>query len=169
MDVSIRTAGPEDAPTVNRILTETWKAAYAGIVPQDYLDSLDVGKRNQMKEDITAGRRKVLLLFEDGVPAGTVGYGKGRDESREDWGEIIFLYLRPAFWRRGYGEKMICAALDDLARSGFQKFYLWVMAENRNARAFYRAMGFEASQDVSDYEIAGRRIADIRYVSKGVL
>ena len=166
MNIAIRAAVPQDAPTVNQILTETWKAAYIGIVPQEYLDSLDAAKPNRMQEDISARTLEVLLLFADGVPAGAVGYGSSREESRAGWGEIVCLYLRPAYWRRGYGGKLLRAAVDALTREGFRKFYLWVMAENRSAREFYRAMGFEPTGEASFYEIAGKRMEDVRYIKK---
>lgn len=166
MNIAIRAAVPEDAPVVNQILTETWKAAYVGIVPQEYLDSLGAGKKNRMQDDLSAAKLKVLLLFADGVPAGAVGYGKSREESRADWGEIVCLYLRPAYWRRGYGGKLLQAAVDALTREGFRKCYLWVMTENRRAREFYRAMGFAPTEETNFYEIAGKRIEDVRYIKK---
>lgn len=166
MDIVIRAAAPEDAPAMSGILAESWKAAYVGIVPQEYLDSLDGGKWHRLRDDLSAGRLKALLLFADGVPAGAVGYGRSREESRADWGEIVCLYLRPAYWRRGYGGKLLQAAVDALTREGFREFYLWVMAENRSAREFYRAMGFEPTEETNFYEIAGKRIEDVRYIKK---
>lgn len=166
MDVIIRAAAPEDAPAMSGILAESWKAAYAGIVPQKYLDSLNAGNWHRLRNDISAGTLKALLLFVDGVPAGAVGYGKSRDESHADWGEIVCLYLRPGFWRRGYGGKLLQAAVDDLMREGFREFYLWVLAENRRAQAFYHAMGFAPTEDTCFYEIAGERIKDVRYIRR---
>ena len=38
--MTTREARPEDLPDMARIRVDTWKAAYRGIVPDAYLDSL---------------------------------------------------------------------------------------------------------------------------------
>ena len=163
MNVSIRAASPEDAQTIVEILDAGWKAAYVGIVPQAYLDGLNGGRRERMRNDISAGKMKALLLFEDGVPAGTVGYGKSRDKILADWGEVVCLYIRPGFCRRGYGERLLRAAVDDLAGGGFRDCFLWVLEDNKDAREFYSAVGFQKTDGVTHSEIMGKQLTELRY------
>lgn len=37
----IRRAGPTDAPALAALHVASWKGAYAGLLPQDYLDRLE--------------------------------------------------------------------------------------------------------------------------------
>lgn len=164
MNVCLRAASSEDAPTISRILAESWKAAYVGMVPQAYLDGLDANhSTKRMRADLLDGKLNAFLLLEDGVPAGAVGYRKSRDEKLPDWGEIQFLYLRPGFCRRGYGKKLLCAAVDALGQLGFRNCFLWVLKENKNAREFYSAAGFRATNDITHSETMGKQLTEVRY------
>jgi ribosomal protein S18 acetylase RimI-like enzyme len=163
MQITVREAFPEDAQTMAAILAESWKAAYVSMVPQDYLDSLTGSKWGRLTGDMSTGKLNAFLLLEDGVPAGAVGYAKSRDESLADWGEIQFLYVKPGFCRRGYGEKLFRAAVEALKRLGFENCFLWVLEQNKNARNFYAAMGFRATDNITHSEIMGKRLTEVRY------
>jgi ribosomal protein S18 acetylase RimI-like enzyme len=165
MQITVREAFPEDAQTMAAILAESWKAAYVGMVPQDYLDSLTGSKWGRLTGDMSTGKLNAFLLLEDGVPAGAVGYAKSRDESLADWGEIQFLYVKPGFCRRGYGEKLFRAAVEALKRLGFENCFLWVLKENRNAREFYSSIGFRETDDITHSEVMGKRLTEVRYCS----
>lgn len=164
MDVTMRAASSEDARTISGILAESWKKAYVGMVPQEYLDGLDENhSAERMRNELSSGRLNVFLLFEDDVPVGAVGYGKSRDDKLPDWGEIQFIYLRPGFCRRGYGERLLRTAVDALRRLGFEDCFLWVLKENKNARDFYTSNGFRATDDVTHSEIMGKQLTEVRY------
>lgn len=163
MAVTVRAASSDDAQTVVKIINAGWQAAYVGMVPHAYLDSLSDNSRAHIRDDIASGRLSVFLLLEDGVPAGIVGYAESRDENLVGWGEIVCLYVRPGFCRRGYGKTLLCAAVDALAKRGFHDCFLWVLEGNRNAREFYYAMGFRATDDVTHSEIMGKRLTEVRY------
>lgn len=163
MAVTVRAASADDAQTVVKIINAGWQAAYVGMVPQAYLDGLSENSRGHIRDDIASGKLSVFLLLEDGIAAGIVGYGESRDKSRTDWGEIDCLYVHPDFWHRGYGKMLLCAAVDALAQRGFHDCFLWVLEKNRNAREFYSAMGFWATDDVMHSEIMGKRLKEIRY------
>lgn len=164
MKVTVRAAAQGDVPAISEILAESWKTAYVGMVPQPFLDTLDAGRWDHLRNDLEAGTMRAFLLLEDGVPAGTVGYGKSREASFADWGEIVFLYVRPGFCRRGYGKTLLCSAVDALRRAGSRRCYLWALRENRNAREFYTVMGFTETGDVTHAEIGGMPLTDLRYV-----
>lgn len=165
MKVMVRAAVPGDVPAISGILAESWKAAYVGMVPQAFLDTLDAGRWNHLHNDLETGTMRAFLLLEDSVPAGTVGYGKSREASFADWGEIVFLYVRPGFCRRGYGKTLLHAAVDALRQAGLPRCYLWALRENRNAREFYTSMGFTETGDVTHAEIGGMPLTDLRYAS----
>lgn len=164
MKITVRTALPDDAQAVSMIKERSWKAAYVGMMPQAFLDSLDDShSTKRFEKDISAGTLKVKLLLEDNTPAGMIGYGKSRDKKYPDWGEVVCLYVRSGFYRRGYGEKLLRAAQEDLAQEGFQDGFLWVLKQNQNARQFYSAMGLRETGDVTHSELMGETLTEVRY------
>ncbi|HEX3025693.1 MAG TPA: GNAT family N-acetyltransferase, partial [Clostridia bacterium] len=40
MNITVRPAQPSDAPEISRIYAASWRRAYRGMVPQEYLDQL---------------------------------------------------------------------------------------------------------------------------------
>ena len=61
MTMEIRKLRPgDDLFAVSRVYEEGWRAAYRGLLPQDYLDSIPAGKWVPYLEQ--AGRESLLLL-----------------------------------------------------------------------------------------------------------
>ncbi|MDD2402531.1 MAG: GNAT family N-acetyltransferase [Clostridia bacterium] len=155
----------DDVKDISRIHALSWKSAYTEIIPQDYL--------NELKEDFwvpafTTWIRDnvliVLLIFENGSAVGCVAYGKSRDKSLSNWGEIVSIYLLPEYFGKGYGDKLLETALLDLKQLGYQNVYLWVLEENQRARHFYEKNKLQCSKDVCICEIMGKQLTDIRYI-----
>ncbi len=163
--MEIRRAELEDIRDISRIHALSWKSAYKGIVPQPYLDGLKEdfwvsGFSTWIKEDVLTAR----LIFDNGSPVGCIAYGKSRDESLPDWGEIISLYLLPEYFGKGYGRSLILSALEDLKQSGYENICLWVLKNNRRAREFYEKIGFKCGSDEYIFEIMGEKLTDVRCV-----
>ena len=95
-----------------------------------------------------------VWVAEDG---GTViGYLALHDE----W--VSQLYLRPGFWRRGFGSALLQRA-KELRPSGLR---LWCFQVNARARAFYEAQGFAAVKH-TDGQDNEEREPDILYAWAG--
>lgn len=163
--MEIRTGTLEDVKDISRIYALSWKSAYKGIVPQAYLDEL--------KEDFWVSafttwiKDNVLivkLITDNGKPVGCVAYGKARDETLPNWGEIVSIYLLPEYFGKGYGNKLLESALLDLKESGYQNIYLWVLKDNQRARRFYEKNRLQCNNDKCICEIMGKHLTDIRYV-----
>lgn len=164
MSTCIKRASPEDAMAISRIYASSWKTAYRGIVPQQYLDELqDDFWESMFQKSIKNNCFRADLFYVDDTPAGCVAYGKARDEQLPDWGEITSIYIHPDFYRKGYGEKLLNSALKYLKESGYQDCYLWVLSENSNAQKFYEANGFIATKEICNIEILGKLLTDIKY------
>jgi len=163
--MQIRKATLDDVNNISRIHALSWKSAYKGIIPQSYLDEL--------REDFwvpaftTWINENVLtaqLIFENGSPVGCVAYGKSRDNSLPDWGEIVSIYLLPEYFGKGYGAKLLETALLDLKKAGYYNIYLWVLKENQRARRFYEKNKFQCSNDKCTIEIMGQKLTELRYI-----
>ena len=155
----------EDAGLISRIHASSWRGSYAGLIPQHYLDRLPDGYWTpSVRSWLSDGRFEGKLVIADGVPAGCCIYGRGRDESHGDWGEIVSLYMLPDFARQGLGGALLESCLADLRREGYTRFYLWCIDGNAAADRFYAAHGFRVTDEHVDYAIGGAPVRDIRYV-----
>ena len=155
----------QDAKTISHIHASSWKSAYRGIIPQQYLDELqDDFWVNAFQGWIEADTVTVLLIYDQESAAGCVAYGKSRDKKLPEWGEIVSLYLLPEYLGKGYGRKLLQAALDDLKIAGYNSVYLWVLENNEIAKKFYERNGFTFNNDKYSFEIMKEPFEDIRYV-----
>ena len=158
-----RFAETDDADEISRIYAQSWKTAYRGMIPDDYLDSLS---DRRWSPHVKADSKRLLLAVEEGKPVGVSTYCAARDEKMRGWGEIISLYLLPSHFHKGIGTKLFAAAVEALREEGFCNIYLWVLDKNETARAFYRKNGFICSGDVNADNIGGRAVNELRYIKR---
>ena len=123
LEISVRNAQLDDAPALARIFRDSWRLAYAGIIPAMHLE------HEILRRDPGWWRRAIrsesnLLILTHGETV-----------------EIYELYLAPVYQGIGLGEYLFeaCrATLDDL---GLPHLVVWALADNETARAFYRRCG----------------------------
>ncbi len=165
MRIEIKDTELQDAETISNIHALSWKSAYQGIVPQKYLDQLQNSFWVEAFQDwISNNIFKIKQIYENNVSVGCIVYGKARDEMLSAWGEIVFIYIHPNYFRKRYGQKLLDFALTDMKKDGYQNIYLWVLKQNKNARLFYEKNGFQSNQDEYKFEIMAKQLIDIRYV-----
>ncbi|MBR5993388.1 MAG: GNAT family N-acetyltransferase [Lachnospiraceae bacterium] len=153
----------DDRGAVSRIYEKSWKAAYKGIVPQDYLDGIKPG-RWAKNLDIPGWTNMVCI--ENGEFIGTSTYSKSRWDKWPDAGEVISIYLLPEYYGKGYGRPLLTATLNKLKEQGYTEVLLWVLEENSRARRFYERFGFTCTEDTMDGVIGGKTLREVRYVYK---
>lgn len=145
---------------VSKVYEESWKYAYKGIVPQDYLDSIPKG---QWASNIEQADRKNLVLVQSGIIIGTSSFGKSRMAEMNGFGEIISLYFLPEYMGKGYGRLLLQAVVSELKKMGFDKVYLWVLEKNRNARRFYEKCSFVQTERCLFSDIGGKELKEVQY------
>ena len=151
----------DDRKAISKIYEKSWKVAYQGLIPQDYLDGIPAG--NWAKAVDTPGWN-TLLMLDGGRIVGTASYCHSRFKDWKDYGEIISIYFLPAYMGKGYGRALLQAALDKLAEMGCTDILLWVLAENERAKKFYEKNGFSASGAYLDDNIGGKSLKELQYV-----
>ena len=116
--IHIRQATPEDAAAIARFHVGGWQSAYRGLLPDAYLEALDLGEsearhRETLRRRAGTGRREWVLEAE-GVACGWAAAGPARDE---DLGpevyELMAIYLDPACIGRGYGRALMGFCIED--------------------------------------------------------
>ena len=154
---------PALASAASHLYATAWKAAYRGMIPQEYLDQLSPERWTPLLGQSSPDQQDFLLL-ENGQPAAVSSICAARDPSMQGWGEIISLYVHPDRFRRGYGRALLQHDLRQLAGMGFSRVYLWVLEENLRAQSFYRAMGLSPDGGRSLLTIGGAEIPELRFV-----
>lgn len=146
---------------VSRVYALSWKAAYSKFIPRDYLCSI---KENEWNEYLAGVLPNLWLASEGGQIIGACTYGSARDKACRAWGEIVSLYLLPRAYGKGYGTKLLRAAMDSLFEMGCGSVYLWVFEDNHTARRFYEKNGFLWNGDKMRETVGGRELFSARYV-----
>lgn len=163
--MEIRRATLDDVQDISRIHALSWKSAYKGIVPQAYLEELKEdfwvpAFTDWIKDNVIT----VQIVTDNGSLVGCVAYGRSRDKSLPNWGEIVSIYLVPQYFGKGFGNKLLESALLDLKKSDHESIYLWVLKDSHRARCFYEKNRFHRNNDECVCEIMGKQLTDIRYV-----
>ncbi len=153
----------DDIDDVSRIYALSWKKAYRGIIPDDYLDSIP---ETRWSSRLLPKAKRLALAVRDGEIVGASTYEGARDEAMDSWGEIISLYMLPSYYRQGIGTKLFSFVINELVSEGFNSIYLWVLEDNRTARDFYEKNGFTFNGDITADNIGGRAVNEVRYVFK---
>ncbi len=132
MGVIVRPAREDDAEAIAGAHVETWRDAYAGLLPQEVLDGLS--RRRQTRRWRRAIRNPGAELGQVFVAdAGSIaGFGSASRET----GEITTLYVRPDAQRRGVG-RMLFRRMAEFLEGPVS---LWVLDGNP-AAGFYARLG----------------------------
>lgn len=175
----IRRARSEDAGAIAKVHVETWRAAYAGIVPDAYLVRMTESGQAFTWRKILARKQaeETVLVVEAPQADKAAGAGKGgredrrivafgscgaqRDNALTYRGEVFTLYVAPDWQAQGIGRQLLGALFRRLYEAGLPDAMIWVLAENP-ARFFYERMG---GQRIAEREqtFAGEALAETAY------
>jgi L-amino acid N-acyltransferase YncA len=141
--IEIRRADDADIPAIAHIINVAWKVAYAGIIPQSYLDGIrEEDKVARLREGLARVQHmRYYILTADGVPVGAASLHRARNEDMADAAEFSFFYFLPSVWRHGYGKRLLDHLKRESAEAGFRRLCCWVLEENKRAVSFYESQG----------------------------
>lgn len=161
---NLRIATIDDVQTISLIHALSWKEAYKNTFSQEFLNSIQNDRWVPFfTEHIQNQRFETALLFKDGKATACITYGKSRDESREDFAEIISLYVLPECWSQKQGYELMQFSIQRLKEQGFYQIYLWVLKENKRAIQFYEKIGFANDGATTEVTMDNKILTDIRY------
>lgn len=155
----------DDRNKISHIYEQSWKYAYRGIIPQEYLDNISEGYWNKTFDIL---EWDTIVCMHDGEYIGTSSFCRSRFEKYPDSGEIISIYLLPEYMRKGYGKELLDFVINELTKQWFKEVFLWVLEENYVARKFYENFGFECTYDYLHDNIGGKDLREIRYIYRFV-
>lgn len=163
---NIRMANLCDAEAIASIHIRTWQKMYREFIPENILKNLSLAERTQQWTNLLKQKVDVLLIEIDHQAVGFTSICLFRGvKTKSSIGEISAIYISPQYWRRGLGSKLCEAAFSELAKQGYNKVSLWVLEANEQARAFYEALGFNATSQtkLEEFYHGGALLQEILY------
>jgi GNAT superfamily N-acetyltransferase len=162
----VRPATEDDAGPIGDVHVRSWRAAYAGIVPQPILDGLSAERRAEYWRDAIGNTTNdpKWVVERDGRVLGFAATGPARDDDLPpQTGEVYAIYVDPEAWSTGLGRRLFAAAVDDLVGRGFVGLVLWVLTDNARARRFYAAAGWRPDGTRRILDFGGTPVEEVRY------
>ena len=164
----VRAAVPADAAAMAALHVRAWQAAYAGVMPADFLAGLTIADREAMwrrsltKPELAPAERVILVAADGDQVLGLCAAGHARGDDELGLGELYALNVDPPAWGRGAGRALLAAATAWLdARFGVS--ILWVTEENSRARRLYERAGWSPDGGAKTEDFGGASVRDCRY------
>lgn len=160
---AVRSPREGDVPELGRLHVRVWREAYAGLMPQDFLDAMDVDKSISKWRRIVAGSvaaeratgagpRPVTRVAEhlpSGALVGFATFGPARDDDAPTPLQLWVINVLAAHHGSGVADQLMAATIAE------GPAYLWVVEGNARARAFYVRHGFAADGGTAVHEPTG--------------
>src|ERR671911_333098 len=152
---TVRRAVDADVDALLRIQSDTWRAAYAELVPAEALAQLS-----------TPAAREAWRAAGGAVEGGwTVGFCAAAHYGGENGAaiaEVSTLLVEPRWGRRGHGGRLLAAAADALRGHGAEMGWAWVPEADAVSRAFYGHAGWEADGAVRGLDTGAGLLREVR-------
>ena len=161
----VRAAVAADADAVARVQVRSWQSAYRGLVAQDYLDGLEpeaiAGRYAFGRVGLRMPSTSVAL--DGSTVCGFATTGLCRDMALPDFGELMAIYVDPAYLRTGVGRALMKAARHRLRHIGVAGAVLWVLDGNVGARGFYERDGWRFDGACRTETFGDHSVKQVRY------
>jgi ribosomal protein S18 acetylase RimI-like enzyme len=169
----VRPAETKDAGAIAAVHVETWRTAYRGLLPDDFLASLDETVYTERWARTLGDATGRVYVAEDARRI--VGFASGgRERAGEDGfaGELYAIYVLREAQGRGHGRRLVQAVAGGIREMGIQDMIVWVLRDNRPARRFYERLGgvYLRAQPISigstllqEVSYGWKSLDDIRY------
>lgn len=165
--IRIRPMTLSDCERVAAIRIGGWQSAYQGLVPQSYLDALDVAQDAERRRGyLSQADDSVLDLVAEtaGQVVGWACHGPYRDgEVRTEDAELYAIYVDPGRYGAGIGQALLQESVRRCTAAGHTRMLLWVLKDNARARRFYERAGFRPDGAEEPFEVDGVGVPEVRY------
>ena len=163
----IREAKQEDALGMAKVRVETWRSAYQGIVPDEFLESLSYADISERWKRVFWEERdpNTAVFVAESEPGEIIGIAISGMEQNHDpiyHGEIYVLYVLPQNQNRGIGRQLVAACVRHFVDTlRIRTMLIWVLADNPYRR-FYESLGGKIVREKTQ-EIGGKLLAEVGY------
>ena len=145
----IREARLGDEAAMARVSVDSYRAAHRDQIPEESLMryTYEESERNwarALRELSEDDEREEYIHVAENHVGNIIGVAMGGPEGSNHplyTGEIYFLYLLPAYHRRGIGRQLTISVIERLVELGMDSLLIRVLKANAPARRFYEALG----------------------------
>jgi ribosomal protein S18 acetylase RimI-like enzyme len=139
----VRRARPDEVRRLEQMERAASEAALAHIFPpEDYpYPTEEITRR--WRRLLRHPEVKVRVLEADQEPVGYLAY----DDER-----VRHLGVAPQHVERGWGSRLLDYACDDIFGNGAKEATLWILADNKRGREFFRSQGWEETDQRRECE-----------------
>ena len=154
--MEIRRATQSDLKDIAAIHIESWKDAYADVLPAEFLtDKIDRELVHYWSEIEIKNEDVVLVAGEDSA-VGFVAVWCRQTPFIDN------LHVRPSYRSKKIGSALINAVAKVLIEQGHKTAYLWVFESNERAIRFYERLGGvqkeQSMKSIFGYKVLSRKI-----------
>ena len=137
------------AEGIAKVHFESWQTTYKDIFPAEMIRSRTLELRieqwtNWLSNPSSHPSSHHWVATEDEEIVGFVSGGKNADRSLPFDIEVKAIYFFERVQRQGLGRKLLASILKEIVPLYGPRLYIWVAAENFEARHFYTALGGES-------------------------
>lgn len=173
-DASVRPAEPRDAAEIARIQLDTWRAAYADLLPAEVLAGLDADEAElTWRQTIEQGPAQVFVATEGDWLVGFCAAGPApEDETASADGTpakdsatvalVSTVLVEPRWGRRGHGGRLLAEAGRAVLAAGSTRGIAWVPELDKATLGFFKRAGWVADGTVRTLDAGGRPLREIR-------
>ncbi|MFB4300173.1 GNAT family N-acetyltransferase [Actinomadura sp. NTSP31] len=160
MPHAIRTATRADAPAIAHLHLSSYRAAYRGLLPDDFLAAYNLAERERRWSESLRDPTRTTFVTAPAIVA-FAEIGPSRDAP--DMGELMALHVAEPYWRHGVGAALHAHAVNALKAAGFPTAVLWVLNGNQRACAFYEKTGWTSTGETRHRALRGTEVTELRY------
>ena len=152
----IRRARQSDLRDIASIHIESWKDAYAGVLPEEFLGGKIDRVFDLYWQEIVIQEEDIVLVAEEKSILGFIAVWCRPDPFIDN------LHVTVSHRSKQVGSALMRAGAKELIQQGHQTAYLWVFEANTMAIRFYERLGGlkkeKALKSVFGYEVLSRKI-----------
>lgn len=166
---TFRQAAISDAATIGTIQVTSWRSAFRGIAPDDYLDH-QVSPESQADDwrEILADGGQIVIVAEFKNEVVGYAWAHREDDPAIEWdAELISMHILPELKRQGIGRGLVSTIAAELRNRDCSSFFLTVLEENFPARAFYESMGGKLVGSRKS-QLGGKDVTDVYYAWQNI-
>ncbi|MDX8048192.1 GNAT family N-acetyltransferase [Lentzea sp. BCCO 10_0798] len=167
-DAGVHTATAADLSEIVRIHRETWRLAYAELLPPEVLDALDTDEawalavRSGAVLKATEGEWVVGFVVASKAPDEEVAKADGSLPEDAATTALLSVLVEPRWGRRGHGTRLVAEAVRRLRETGATRGIAWVPEADKASRNFYERLGWTGDGTVRTLDAGGRPLREVR-------
>jgi GNAT superfamily N-acetyltransferase len=169
--VSVRVAWADDARALAELQLRTWRADYAGLLPDEALpgpEAVDAaaaawhGSLSRPKD----ARNRVLVALERNRVVGFAITSPASDPDCDPVAdaEIVELAVDPGERAHGHGSRLLQAAVDTLVADRFTRALFWAIASDDERRTFLGSAGWAPDSAHRELDLDGTGTTTVKQV-----